>query len=59
MSAVGQAPISSRWLSWSARRANVVGLDASEVMIAEARRRVAELDLPVTFEVGDVAGAKR
>jgi ubiquinone/menaquinone biosynthesis C-methylase UbiE len=32
----------------------VVGLDASEVMIAEARRRAEELDLPMTFEVGEV-----
>jgi ubiquinone/menaquinone biosynthesis C-methylase UbiE len=32
----------------------LVGLDASEVMIAEARRRAAELDLPITFEVGEV-----
>jgi ubiquinone/menaquinone biosynthesis C-methylase UbiE len=34
---------------------SVVGLDASEVMIVEARRRAAELDLAVTFEVGEVA----
>jgi ubiquinone/menaquinone biosynthesis C-methylase UbiE len=32
----------------------LVGLDASEVMIAEARRRAEELDLPITFEVGEV-----
>jgi ubiquinone/menaquinone biosynthesis C-methylase UbiE len=32
----------------------LVGLDASEVMIAEARRRASELDVPVTFEVGEV-----
>jgi ubiquinone/menaquinone biosynthesis C-methylase UbiE len=31
----------------------LVGLDASEVMIAEARRRARERGLPVTFEVGD------
>jgi ubiquinone/menaquinone biosynthesis C-methylase UbiE len=30
----------------------VVGLDASEVMIAEARRRAKEIHLPITFEVG-------
>ena len=32
----------------------LVGLDASEVMIAEARRRTEALRVPVTFEVGDV-----
>jgi ubiquinone/menaquinone biosynthesis C-methylase UbiE len=32
----------------------LVGLDASEAMIAEARRRASERQLPVTFEVGDV-----
>ena len=32
----------------------LVGLDASEVMIAEARRRASERRLPVTFEVGEV-----
>ncbi|GAC1520568.1 MAG: class I SAM-dependent methyltransferase [Chloroflexota bacterium] len=32
----------------------LVGLDASEVMIAEARRRAEELDVPITFEVEDV-----
>jgi ubiquinone/menaquinone biosynthesis C-methylase UbiE len=31
----------------------LVGLDASEVMIAEARRRADELELPITFEVGE------
>jgi ubiquinone/menaquinone biosynthesis C-methylase UbiE len=31
----------------------VVGIDANSAMISEARRRVAGLDLPVTFEVGD------
>ncbi len=31
----------------------LVGLDASEVMIAEARRRVKELNFPITFEVGE------
>ena len=31
----------------------VVGLDASEVMIAEARRRAEERQLAITFEVGD------
>jgi ubiquinone/menaquinone biosynthesis C-methylase UbiE len=31
----------------------LVGLDASEVMIAEARRRAEELKLPITFEVGE------
>ena len=31
----------------------LVGLDASEVMIAEARRRAKERGLPVTFEVGE------
>ena len=31
----------------------LVGLDASEVMIAEARRRAEERRLPITFEVGD------
>jgi len=32
----------------------LVGLDASEVMIAEARRRAKERRLHITFEVGDV-----
>jgi len=32
----------------------LVGLDASEVMLAEARRRAKEFDVPITFEVGDV-----
>ena len=32
----------------------LVGLDASEVMIAEARRRTKELHVPITFEVGEV-----
>ena len=32
----------------------LVGLDASEVMLAEARRRAREFDVPITFEVGDV-----
>ena len=32
----------------------LVGLDASEVMIAEARRRAKALHVPVSFEVGDV-----
>jgi ubiquinone/menaquinone biosynthesis C-methylase UbiE len=31
----------------------VVGIDVSEVMIAEARRRAAALQLPIEFEVGD------
>lgn len=31
----------------------LVGLDASEVMIAEARRRAAQRSLPVTFKVGE------
>jgi ubiquinone/menaquinone biosynthesis C-methylase UbiE len=31
----------------------VVGIDANPAMITEARRRVAGLTLPVTFEVGD------
>jgi SAM-dependent methyltransferase len=31
----------------------LVGLDASEVMIAEARRRAAERGLDITFEIGD------
>ena len=31
----------------------LVGLDASEVMIVEARRRAKERGLPVTFEVGE------
>jgi ubiquinone/menaquinone biosynthesis C-methylase UbiE len=31
-----------------------VGLDASEIMIAEARRRSRELHVPITFELGDV-----
>ena len=32
----------------------LVGLDASEVMIAEARRRASALGLPIVFELGDV-----
>jgi ubiquinone/menaquinone biosynthesis C-methylase UbiE len=32
----------------------LVGLDASEVMIAEARRRATDLHVPITFEVGEV-----
>lgn len=32
----------------------LVGIDVSEVMIAEARRRAGERALPVTFEVGEV-----
>ena len=32
----------------------VIGIDASEAMIAEARRRSAELYLPLEFRVGDV-----
>jgi len=32
----------------------LVGLDASEVMVAEARRRAKEFHGPITFEVGDV-----
>ena len=32
----------------------LVGLDASEVMIAEARRRAEEIGVPITFEVGEV-----
>jgi ubiquinone/menaquinone biosynthesis C-methylase UbiE len=32
----------------------LVGLDASEVMIAEARRRASGLGLPIVFEQGDV-----
>jgi ubiquinone/menaquinone biosynthesis C-methylase UbiE len=32
----------------------LVGLDASEVMIAEARQRASERQLPITFEVGQV-----
>jgi ubiquinone/menaquinone biosynthesis C-methylase UbiE len=32
----------------------LAGLDASEAMIAEARRRAGERQIPVTFEVGDV-----
>jgi ubiquinone/menaquinone biosynthesis C-methylase UbiE len=32
----------------------LVGLDASEVMLAEARRRAKKFDVPITFEVGDV-----
>ena len=31
----------------------LVGVDASEAMIAEARRRVSERQVPITFEVGD------
>jgi len=34
-------------------RGRVVGIDANAAMIAEARRRAAGLDLPVTFEAGD------
>src|SRR5262245_4250421 len=36
------------------RTGRLVGLDASEVMIAEARRRALALGLPITFEQGDV-----
>jgi len=32
----------------------LVGLDASEVMIAEARRRAQQLQAPITFKVGEV-----
>ena len=32
----------------------LVGIDASAVMIAEARRRAQALNVPITFEVGDV-----
>ncbi len=32
----------------------LVGLDASSVMIAEARRRAKDLPVPITFEVGEV-----
>jgi len=32
----------------------LVGLDASEIMLAEARRRARAFDVPITFEVGDV-----
>lgn len=32
---------------------HVVGIDASPAMVAEARRRAAELELPMTVEVGD------
>lgn len=32
----------------------LVGIDVSEVMIAEARRRASERQLPITFEVGQV-----
>src|SRR6476660_853037 len=32
----------------------LVGLDASEVMLAEARRRAKDFQVPITFEVGDV-----
>ena len=32
----------------------LAGLDASEVMIAEARRRALDLHLPISFEVGEV-----
>jgi ubiquinone/menaquinone biosynthesis C-methylase UbiE len=32
----------------------LVGLDASEAMIAEARRRASERQVPITFEVGEV-----
>jgi ubiquinone/menaquinone biosynthesis C-methylase UbiE len=31
----------------------LVGLDASEVMVAEARRRAGKFDAPITFEVGE------
>jgi ubiquinone/menaquinone biosynthesis C-methylase UbiE len=31
----------------------LVGIDASEVMIAEARRRAKNFDVPITFEVGE------
>jgi len=31
----------------------LAGLDASEVIIAEARRRAAELRLPINFQVGE------
>lgn len=33
---------------------HVAGIDCSESLIEEARKRAAERDLPVTFEVGDV-----
>ena len=32
----------------------LVGLDASEVMVAEARRRASALGVPIVFELGDV-----
>ena len=32
----------------------VIGIDSSEAMIAEARRRSVDLDLPLEFRVGDV-----
>ena len=32
----------------------LIGLDASEVMLAEARRRAKEFQVPITFEVGEV-----
>jgi len=32
----------------------LVGLDASEVMLAEARRRTRDFQVPITFEVGQV-----
>ena len=32
----------------------LVGLDTSETMIAEARKRASQLNVPVSFEVGDV-----
>jgi len=35
----------------------VVGIDANPAMISEARRRVAGLDLPIAFEVGDARHA--
>jgi ubiquinone/menaquinone biosynthesis C-methylase UbiE len=35
------------------RSGRLVGFDASEVMIAEARRRAEARRLPITFEVGD------
>ncbi|HZR50031.1 MAG TPA: methyltransferase domain-containing protein [Streptosporangiaceae bacterium] len=40
------------WLFGPAGR--LVGLDASEAMTAEARRRASACHLPLTFEVGDV-----
>ena len=32
----------------------LIGLDASEVMLAEARRRARAFDVPITYEVGEV-----